>query len=166
MRERTTDLEVCVLGKTPGHVTRVLPHGVVLVEIERRGGVEVARRALNPVAHDRHAEDSPLEADHIGHCAHGEIRHDILPARVDRVNDVLPVAKRAPVRVEHGEIERGVACAATTRESAVCKFSSRGTWQGTLTVCLPEHVDERCARDENALDAHALEIVKLGSQTS
>lgn len=35
-----------------------------------------------------------------------------------------------------------------------------------LTVCLPQHIDERGAGDEYALDTHALEVVKLGEQTT
>ena len=54
------------------------------------------------------AEDIPLEADKVGHCTNGEVRHKVHSARVDLVDGGLPVCQGTPVWVKQGEVEWGI----------------------------------------------------------
>jgi hypothetical protein len=51
---------------------------------------------------------SPVESNQITHGADGEVGHEVHVFGVNEVNEVLPFLDCAVVRIENGEVERGV----------------------------------------------------------
>lgn len=54
---------------------------------------------------------APFESNHVAHRSDRKVENEIHLPTVDLVNEVSPIGGRAPVGIEYGEIDRGVACA-------------------------------------------------------
>lgn len=80
--------------EAPRRVRRSLPLDLVLVERERRRRVEVV-----------------VETNHVSHGADRKVDDEIHASRVHRIDELSPVLKRTVVRVQHREVDGGVACA-------------------------------------------------------
>lgn len=84
--------------------------------------------------------DLPFKPNKITHSSYCEIDHEVHAPGMQRVNEIDPVVDDTPMRIEDSEV------------------------QGRVTIGLPRHVNEWCARNEDCLDAHSLKVIELSSQ--